>query len=281
MESKKFSKRLGIIPVSKSIQKDFMDDALAIGLYNAYYTKMIKEWNPNSRNTPYQYDQWAEYTWKDFLEYAMDDFPTYPSELLEIVKKQFFKNNWFYKYDFIQFNADVLKNIGSNYLSDYIMECNRILEKESSAYRFIKTELSPIINEIEINSIEQSLSYNLYPNVSTHLDTALKMLSDRKSPDYRNSIKESISAVETLCRELTGESTLGQAIKKFENSGIHFNSQFKSALEKLYNYTNQPATGIRHALMEEGIVLSFDEAKFMLVSCSAFINYLISKKIQQ
>jgi hypothetical protein len=280
MESRKFSKRLGIIPVSKAIQKNSVDDSLAIGLYNVYYTKMIQQWSPNSRNTPEQYDQWAAYAWKDFLGYAMDDFPAYPSELLNIVKQQFFKYNWSYKYDFVQFNADVLKHIKSNYLSDYLIECNYILEKESSAYRFIKTELSPIINDIEISSIDQSLSYDLYPNVSIHLDTALKMLSDRKSPDYRNSIKESISAVETLCRELTGESTLGQAIKKFENSGIHFNSQFRSALEKLYTYTNQPTTGIRHALMEEGIVLTFDEAKFMLVSCSAFINYLISKKIE-
>lgn len=46
-----------------------------------------------------------------------------------------------------------------------------------------------------------------------HLQEALEKLSPSKS-DYRNSIKESISAVECLCREITGESTLDKALKK-------------------------------------------------------------------
>ena len=36
------------------------------------------------------------------------------------------------------------------------------------------------------------------------------------------------------------------------------------------------SSGIRHALMDES-TCDFDDAKFMLVSSSAFINYLISK----
>ena len=52
-----------------------------------------------------------------------------------------------------------------------------------------------------------------------------------------------------------------------------------SAFEKLYVYTNQEETGIRHALMddEENYTPSAEEALFMLVSCSAFINYLDRK----
>ena len=51
----------------------------------------------------------------------------------------------------------------------------------------------------------------------------------------------------------------------------------KEAFIKLYHYTSG-ADGIRHAigLLEEPN-LSFEDAKFMLVSCSTFINYLISK----
>jgi len=54
--------------------------------------------------------------------------------------------------------------------------------------------------------------------VRKHIDTALGFLCDRKSPDYRNSIKESISAVESLCMTLTGDSksTLGDALKKLD-----------------------------------------------------------------
>ena len=44
----------------------------------------------------------------------------------------------------------------------------------------------------------------------------------------------------------------------------------------LFGYTSDEG-GIRHA---EGLFVSevsFEEAKFMLVSCSAFVNYLISE----
>ena len=45
---------------------------------------------------------------------------------------------------------------------------------------------------------------------------------------------------------------------------------------KLYGYASDKG-GIRHAegLFESDV--TFEEAKFMLVSCSAFINYLIAE----
>ncbi len=49
----------------------------------------------------------------------------------------------------------------------------------------------------------------------------------------------------------------------------------KVVLDKFYNYTSD-ADGIRHALIDEPN-LSFEDAKFMLVSCSAFVNYLVTK----
>ncbi|MDD3508231.1 MAG: hypothetical protein PHY27_07395 [Parabacteroides sp.] len=42
----------------------------------------------------------------------------------------------------------------------------------------------------------------------------------------------------------------------------------------------EETTGIRHALMDDTNAPTADEAIFMLVSCSAFINYL-TKKINQ
>ena len=114
--------------------------------------------------------------------------------------------------------------------------------------------------------------------VRTHLENSLKLLSDRKSPDYRNSIKESISAVEAICRLIAKDknATLGQALKVVENKvGLH--GALKASFSSLYGYTSS-AKGIRHALgLLEEPSLSFEDSKFMLVSCSAFINYLISK----
>lgn len=47
----------------------------------------------------------------------------------------------------------------------------------------------------------------------------------------------------------------------------------KGAFEKLYGYTSD-ANGIRHANgLGEGDS-TFEEAKYMLICCSAFVNYL-------
>ena len=104
----------------------------------------------------------------------------------------------------------------------------------------------------------------------------MDLLADRKSPDYRNSVKESISAVEAISNLIANEkkATLGQALKAIE-SKVSLHPALKKAFSSLYGYTSD-AEGIRHALLSE-TNLSFEDAKFMLVSCSAFINYLISK----
>ena len=59
--------------------------------------------------------------------------------------------------------------------------------------------------------------------------------------------------------------------KKFQ---IH--SALKSAFSALYGYTSDSG-GIRHSLLKDDISVSFEDAKFMLVSCSGFINYLKAK----
>jgi hypothetical protein len=47
------------------------------------------------------------------------------------------------------------------------------------------------------------------------------LFAGRKAPDYRNSIKESISTVEALCNIMVGSSaTLGQTLEKLEDKGV-------------------------------------------------------------
>ena len=107
-------------------------------------------------------------------------------------------------------------------------------------------------------------------------------MSDKKSPDYRNSIKESISSVESVCKLITGNSdtTMGKALEEIEKQGkINLHPDMKEAFKKLYNYTSD-ASGIRHSLMDSKTGSDFADAKFMLVSCSAIVNYLILKANQ-
>lgn len=164
----------------------------------------------------------------------------------------------------------------------FMKACNDILEAELSAYRFVGKQITQITVKEEIAEIEEALE-SPFKVVNKHLEEALKLMSDKKLPDYRNAIKESISAVEAMCRIIAKKekATLGDALDIVgdmlkEKCGTELHPALKKAFQSLYGYTSA-AEGIRHALLEEKVSLGFEDAKFMLVSCSAFVNYLISK----
>jgi hypothetical protein len=160
----------------------------------------------------------------------------------------------------------------------FFEKCNHTLEMESAGYRIIDNKIIQITANEEIEEIQQALdsSKGLKP-VEIHLSTALEYLSNRENPDYRNSIKESISAVESLCAVLTNDksATLGKALKVIE-SKYKIHPALKNAFSALYGYTSDSG-GIRHSLLEDDIEVTMEDAKFMLITCSAFINYLKTK----
>src|SRR5581483_9551223 len=84
-----------------------------------------------------------------------------------------------------------------------------------------------------------------------HLRDALEQLADRVSPNYRNSIKDSISAVESVVKVIAGTNArLGKALKRLTDAGIDIHPSLREGFSKLYGYSSD-ADGIRHAMMEE------------------------------
>jgi hypothetical protein len=158
-------------------------------------------------------------------------------------------------------------------------DINKILERELSAYRSINCQLVPISNESEIESIQlaskNSSSLGI-AGVDEHLNTALRLLGKKPEPDYRNSIKESISALEGLCKVIAGEKSggLDKALNKLSGL-LPIHSALKTGFLNLYGYSSDE-DGIRHPILENNSV-GFAEAKFMLVACSAAINFIIDK----
>ena len=101
-------------------------------------------------------------------------------------------------------------------------------------------------------------------------------MAKKPTPDFRNSIKESISAIESIAKQLTGETGGGleKALSKLD-SVVNFHGAFKAGILSLYGYTSDE-NGIRHAILEDTNI-DFDDAKFMLIICSALVNFIISK----
>ena len=86
-----------------------------------------------------------------------------------------------------------------------------------SAWRVVGNQVTRLTSPVEIETVEAAQVFGgKYKPVATHISTALKHLSDRRSPDYRNSIKEAISAVESMCCIMTNDpkAKLGDAVKK-------------------------------------------------------------------
>lgn len=263
-----FSKKYGYV-INKSINKECINKAIENSIYN---------WLSILREDRINYNKVELEIWLYFLNERIDEFPCqYGKEVAREYIQQ--DSDWYYKLDFIEFVCNTINKIGVN--KELIKRSNIFLNNEfkrhNYAYRLVDNKIIEITDECEIKSIEDTLKLS-NKNVEYHIQTALKNLSPSHS-DYRNSIKESISAVECICRQITGESTLDRALDKLENKGIKINAQMKQGFEKLYYYTNDKTTGIRHALMDDTNTPSSDEAIYMLVMCSAFINYLIKKNI--
>ncbi len=279
-----FAERHGFVE-NKPIQIDDMDSSLRNRLYNAVH-KFLK----------YSDDYYDELEFVvDKLGYCVD---TKIYNNLRIINELLLKNKpdtpWYMPYEIIEclFEAKRAncKNCSyycneketnchvAEWLREAPKEINAILEEEKSGFRMLDEKFVNIVNETEIEAISNA-SQTPYQSVNTHIKKALSLYSDRKKPDYENSIKESISAVEAMCCIITGmtgaSATLGAALKKLEDNGVIIHSALREAFSKMYGYASD-ADGIRHG----GINFKnapAEDAKYMLISCSAFVNYLIEK----
>ncbi|MBI4708355.1 MAG: hypothetical protein HY761_10615 [Candidatus Omnitrophica bacterium] len=271
----RFSQRQGITTEPSTLQIDSMSDALRNSLWNLLYDCF------EHRN-----EYWCQFvtcTGKFFFKVPVDDLPYHDNRCMLWLKQKYYKLEWHEVYDFIEFVADNYTNAkkyaNSGEAGEFTKVCNYIFERELSGYRFISGILSPISSKEEVSEIteavDRSSTYGL-SGANNHLKTSLTLLGQKPTPDYRNSIKEAISAVESISKQISGSDSQGLsgALKKLsDHTELH--GALKSAFEKLYGYSSDE-DGIRHAILDEPTV-GFDEAKFMIVSCSAFVNYLISK----
>jgi uncharacterized protein with PIN domain len=278
----KFSERMKIVSPKDTIQITSIDEDLRTALWNVLYGFFLVRHQPNDYIV---YDTGFGLIfgklWVNFLNKQLDKKPQMWFEAQEFLNYMFFHDEWYTIYDVIEYIISINDDItGTN--EEFIPIINQALEKYFSGYRIIGKIVAPITTESEIEAIEAAINNtDKLRNINLHIQEALKKLSDRTKPDFRNSIKESISAVEALCRIISGnpKATLGDALKAIEkNGGVKIHGALISGFSSIYGWTND-AQGIRHSLMDVPN-LKYDDAIFMLVSCSAFINYLIAKSME-
>lgn len=177
------------------------------------------------------------------------------------------------------FDSDSMHPPGfpTNIKQEISEKINDIFESEFVGYRVVDGIITPITDEVEIQAIQDGLEVE-FGGCRSHIHKALSFLSDRENPDYKNSIKESISAVEAICKIIVGDekSELNKALKKLKEKGLKIHPALEQAWNKLYAYTCDEG-GVRHSEKAFESNVTFEEAKYMLVSCCAFVNYLIAE----
>lgn len=268
----KFSQRIGKTLIRNALQDEGMDEALRAGLWNSFCGIFIQSM-PNLYE--FIWTHFFERMWRNHFKRPIDsDGDNWKK--VDVVRKVFLEGEWHEVYDLVEYLAggpeDSSEYPGSP--SRFIKECNGILKREMSAYRIVGNQVMRTTDPQEIEAIEVAVSQRgPWATSAKHLSNAAAFLFNRTSPNYSSSMHEAMSAVESACRVVTGDARkpFANALEEIEKShGLH--GALKGAFSKLYGYTSD-AGGIRHGSINMADV-TFEEAKFMLVACSAFVNYL-------
>lgn len=269
-----FSQRIGMESVPEAPVANQLTDTLRNKLWNTLYdslfggiTKCVQVTYRDDLSNVVLFRK----IWSECLVWRLDEVPYDGADGVKRIKKFFFSAEWHTIFSFLEKFCKAVPKL-ENTLTEKL---NAALESEFSAYRIVNSLVTEIHSEEERQEIIKAIKHSPYVAVQEHLAQALKHLSDRNNPDFRNSIKESISAVEAFCCKIVNneKATLGQALKIIEQKHpLH--PALRGAFDKLYGYTSDSSDGIRHNLLEESNLTQAD-ARFMLITCSAFINYLI------
>lgn len=287
-----FSQRIGLIKVRDAIQVDSLDNETRVALWNVI--------SPYLRATQHVIESTTILEiWTEVFHQTIDSIPKPHSNFeaslsndelwYRYIKTSFLGAEWNRCLDLIEFLAnDENRNrwdrqgIGVFDYDDVVApkpsEYNSILKKYMVGYRLVNGIFLRVTSEEEVDSVENAIE-SASASVKEQLNQALQNLSDREHPHYAKSIECAISAVESQCCILLGDDkvTLGDALKRLERQGVRLHGALKEAWNKLYGFTSDDA-GIRHGSIQPSDV-DQDLAKFMLVACSAFVNYLISKVV--
>ena len=279
-----FSQRMGLVDVRKTIQTDSLDQATRNALWNVispFFIECAKHcsvyvdiwtelYNNTSDTRPIAAEEYADDDKHFYMFYKkkiIDGKFGECMDLIEFMNQMCFKDKWWNELrlrGYYEKEAPVPESY------------NYVFERFMVGYRIIDEQIVPITTREEKESVEKAITKSSSA-VAEQMSKALRFLSDRKKPDYSKSVDCSISAVESQCRILLNDPnpTLGKALKLLEDKGVPLHGSLKDGFVKLYGFTSN-ADGIRHAGVNPSNV-DFDLAKFMLVSCSAFVNYLQSK----
>ena len=282
-----FSERNGYVSPRDVFQLESVDNELRTSVYNALFQWLDIMDKANGRLGGVVKDVWAGY-WRK----PLDEMPDRTYWFQKSLKDYCEKCDWFGLYDVIEAIAASVdaeqEEWGYGYpqqlskkdkLDLLGMLVNEALEREHSGYRYVEKVIVPITNKDELSSLEAAAAGGgLFSGAGMHMRSALAHIAAKPEPDYRNAVKEAISAVESAAKAFAGSDsgTLADAVKILKRD-YNLHPALADGWLKLYGFTNDEG-GIRHSASNDEVKVDFALAKYMVVTASAFVNYLADWK---
>ena len=275
-----FSDRNNIEKLPEKIQLENLDERTRVGIFNLWsevYYEVV--WHGNLQNEDRQ--QLIRMIVIDLYNQLMPAWNSIKEDVvLSNIQNTIINDTYNKIFDLLEYTIPRFQIIEDkfNYRNNnYFARFNDLFKREFVGYRFINKQISKISDSIEVKAISE-IFVNSGDTIRNHISKANAFLSDRENPDYQNSIKESISALEALSQIVTGSkgsaATLGKMLKKLENDGIIYGAM-KSGFSALYGFASE-SRGVRHGNIG-GEKVTFEEAKYILVISTAFINFVMAK----
>ena len=210
---------------------------------------------------------------------------------LDALKCRLMNLEWYQFYDFVEITAIKIKEQEIEYSSawensrfesfmfpSYRQKVNDLFSQHKIQWKLndagkLETSL-PKDLETRVSAIDSTLQDKFEPARVHYSKARSYILSPSKDPE--NSIKESVSAVESVCKTIYPKcATLGDALKAMKREQL-ISPMLVTVFEKFYAYTNaEPA--VRHGSNKMSGVGEMD-AELALHMSAAFIRTIISRK---
>jgi hypothetical protein len=225
---------------------------------------------------------------RDFFGQSIDDFASEVSHINQNIKNIVMNTSWYNTLDVIEaicrLSPILIPNTKDRKgrLKKFYKEVNAVFDEEKCTYRIINGLVVPKVNDAEVIAIATALTDTIsIKTVNIHLDQAIRHYADRKNSDYRNAIKESILALESLIKIISKSKngTLEDALKAIrKNNVMTIHPALQKSLTSLYGWAGDES-GIRHSLKGDSII-DDNDARLIITTCCSYVSFLVSKAIQ-
>lgn len=187
----------------------------------------------------------------------------------EEISKHIDDAQWYKIYDLVEAIAQKLAEP-----EKFENELNTYLLEEGIGWKLVDCQLearNPEALELSIQLATEVLEESGKETARGQLQEALTDLSRRPKADITGSIQHSMTALECVFRDVSGDNkaTLGELLKRYPDM---VPAPLDKSIEKLWGFASEYG---RH--MREGRDPEFSEAQLVVGICAALITYLISK----